>query len=139
MNKTLKHISLIVIALIAINVISSKIYKRFDLTTDKRYTLNNSALEIIKKADKPVVIDVFLEGEDFPSEFRRLKNETKQLLEEFSAFNDNISFKFINPIEDENTRDQNIKQLNARGLTPMQLNVKENGKSSQAVILHLIA
>lgn len=134
MNKTLKHISLIVIALIAINVISSKIYKRFDLTTDKRYTLNNSALEIIKKADKPVVIDVFLEGEDFPSEFRRLKNETKQLLEEFSAFNDNISFKFINPIEDENTRDQNIKQLNARGLTPMQLNVKENGKSSQAVI-----
>ena len=31
-------------------------------------------------------------------------------------------------------QDQNIKQLNARGLTPMQLNVKENGKSSQAVI-----
>ncbi|MBB3124873.1 ABC-2 type transport system permease protein [Mesoflavibacter sabulilitoris] len=134
MNKSLKHIILVIVAIIAVNFISTKVYKRFDLTTDQRYTLNEATLDIIKKAETPIVIDVFLEGEDFPSEFRRLQSETKQLLEEFRAYNDNISFKFINPTEDEDTRDQAIKQLNARGLTPMQLNVQENGKQSQEVI-----
>lgn len=134
LNKTIKHIGLLIVGLVLINLLANQVYKRFDLTSDQRYTLNQSALDIINKADSPVVIDVFLEGEDFPSEFRKLKTETRQLLEEFSAYNSNISFKFINPIEDDGTRDQNIQQLNARGLTPMQLTVQENGKSSQAVI-----
>ena len=134
LNKSLKHIIIVIVAIIAVNFISTKVYKRFDLTTDQRYTLNEATLDIIKKAETPIVIDVFLEGEDFPSEFRRLQSETKQLLEEFRAYNDNISFKFINPTEDEDTRDQAIKQLNKRGLTPMQLNVQENGKQSQEVI-----
>ncbi|WP_396601482.1 gliding motility-associated ABC transporter substrate-binding protein GldG [Algibacter sp. R77976] len=134
MNKTIKHILVLVIALVAINFISSKVYKRFDLTADSRYTLSESAIQIINEVDSPIVVDVFLEGEDFPSEFRRLQNETKQLLEEFAATNSNIIFNFINPLEDESTRERNIQQLTQRGLTPMQLSVQESGKSSQAVI-----
>lgn len=134
LNKLIKNIALIVVGLILLNVLSQTVYKRFDLTTDQRYTLNPSALAILDKADAPIVIDVFLEGEAFPSEFRKLQLETRQLLEEFKAYNNNISFSFINPIENDATRDQTIQQLNDRGLTPMQLNVKENGKSSQAVI-----
>ncbi len=134
MNKNLKHILILVIALIAINFISSNFYKRFDLTSDKRYTLSESAIHVIKDLESPIVIDVFLEGNDFPSEFRRLQKETKQLLEEFSAENNNIIFNFINPLENESTRARNIQQLTQRGLTPMQLSVQESGKSSQAVI-----
>jgi ABC-2 type transport system permease protein len=134
LNKNIKHIFLLIIALIAINVVSSKLFKRFDLTTDKRYTLSASATEIIKDLNSPMVIDVFLDGEDFPSEFRRLQKETKQLLEEFATVNHNIVFNFINPLEDKTTRERNIKQLTQRGLTPMQLTVQENGKSTQAVI-----
>ena len=134
LNKSIKNIVLVVIGLIVINVIANTFYKRFDLTTDQRYTLNPSVLTILDKVESPVIVDVFLEGDDFPSEFRKLQSETKQLLEELVAYNNNISFNFINPIEDEATRDQNIQQLNARGLTPMQLNVQENGKTSQAVI-----
>ncbi|XMO85698.1 gliding motility-associated ABC transporter substrate-binding protein GldG [Algibacter sp. AS12] len=134
MNNNLKHILILCIALIAVNVISNMFYKRFDLTTDKHYTLSTSAIDIIKDVNSPIVIDVFLEGEDFPSEFRRLQNETKQLLEEFTATNKNIVFNFINPLEDESTRERNMQQLTQRGLTPMQLSVQESGKSSQAVI-----
>ncbi|AUS06413.1 gliding motility-associated ABC transporter substrate-binding protein GldG [Pseudotamlana carrageenivorans] len=134
MNNTIKNIALLVIALIGINLISSFVFERFDLTADKRYTLSSSAIEIIKDVDAPLIIDVFLEGDDFPSEFRRLKNETQQLLEEFSAENKNIIFNFINPVEDEATRERNIQQLTQRGLTPMQLSVTESGKSSKAII-----
>ncbi|ULC60764.1 gliding motility-associated ABC transporter substrate-binding protein GldG [Flaviramulus sp. BrNp1-15] len=134
MNKNLKHIVLLVIVLIAINFISSKVYKRFDLTSDKRYTLSESAINVVKDIESPIVVDIFLEGDDFPSEFRRLQKETKQLLEEFSAKNKNIIFNFINPLEDDTTRERNIQQLTQRGLTPMQLSIQENGKSSQAII-----
>ena len=134
MNKNIKHILILIIALVAINFISNKVYKRFDLTADKRYTLSESAIQIIAAIESPIVVDVFLEGEDFPSEFRRLQNETKQLLEEFAATNNNIIFNFVNPLEDESTRERNIQQLTQRGLTPMQLSVQESGKSSQAVI-----
>ncbi len=134
MKKYLKHITLLLIAVVAINLLSSKLYKRFDLTADKRYTLSNSAIDIIKNVESPIVVDVFLEDDDFPSEFRRLQNETRQLLEEFQAENSNIVFSFINPLENETTRERNIQQLTQRGLTPMQLSVQESGKSSQAVI-----
>ena len=121
-------------SVIILGVLSIQIYKRFDLTEDQRYTLSDSALEIIDQADSPITIDVFLEGENFPTEFKRLQSETKQLLEEFSAQNDNIQFQFLNPTEDETKSEENIKQLIKRGLQPMQLSVQENGKTSQAVI-----
>ncbi|MCX7548616.1 gliding motility-associated ABC transporter substrate-binding protein GldG [Xanthomarina sp. F1114] len=122
------------IGLFALNTVSNNYYGRYDLTSDKRYTISESALGIIDEVQSPIIIDVFLEGEDFPSEFRRLKTETKQILEEFSAHNKNIVFHFINPIADEKNREANIQKLNERGLTPMQLTVEEKGKSSQAVI-----
>ncbi|WP_248723212.1 gliding motility-associated ABC transporter substrate-binding protein GldG [Seonamhaeicola sp. ML3] len=134
MKKKIKHIALVLISAIAINILGNKVYSRFDLTEDKRYTLSESAVNIIKDVDSPIVIDVFLEGNDFPAEFRRLQTETKQLIEEFSNINDNIVFSFIDPIENEATRDRNIDQLNARGLTPMELSVTESGKSSKAVV-----
>ncbi|MBP0905803.1 gliding motility-associated ABC transporter substrate-binding protein GldG [Mariniflexile gromovii] len=134
MKKHLKYIVLSLITLLAINYLSSFVFKRFDLTEDKRYTLSDATINIVKNAESPIVIDVFLSGDDFPSEFRRLQNETKQILEEFSSENKNIVFNFINPLQDDATRERNIQQLTERGLTPMQLSVQENGKASQAII-----
>lgn len=127
---------LLPVGLLLFNIFSAKsgLYQRYDLTQDKRYTISDAALQIIDKVESPILVDVFLEGEDFPTEFRRLKNETKQLLEEFEAQNANIKFHFINPIADEATRERSMQQLNDRGLIPMQLTVQESGKSSQAVI-----
>lgn len=122
------------IGLLLLNILSASAHKRFDLTEDNRYTLSKASKQIINAVESPILVDVFLNGDDFPSEFKRLQRETKQLLEEFSAENNNINFNFINPLEDEATRERNIQQLTQRGLTPMQLSVQESGKSSQAII-----
>jgi ABC-2 type transport system permease protein len=132
--KAIKPVLLIGLGLIVINIFTQGFYKRFDLTKDKRYTLSQATLDIVNSADEPIFIDVFLEG-DFPSEFRRLQDETRQLLEEFSDENSNIRFGFINPLEDETVRDQNLQLLVERGLTPMRLSVQENGKSSEEIII----
>ena len=133
-NKSnLIKIVVLLVVLIALNAIGTKVYKRFDLTQDQRYTLSKSALNIVKDVKSPLIVDVFLEG-DFPSEFRRLRNETQQLLEEFALDNDQIKFNFINPLEDEKSRDNNIDQLIERGLEPLQLSVNNSGKTSQELI-----
>ncbi|TXE06573.1 gliding motility-associated ABC transporter substrate-binding protein GldG [Gelidibacter salicanalis] len=121
------------VALLALNWLGTKVYQRFDLTQNKRYTLSQSALATVDGVKSPIIVDVFLEG-NFPSEFRRLRNETKQLLAEFALNNDQIIVNFINPLEDEQSRDANIEQLVQRGLAPLQLSVNSNGKTSQELI-----
>ena len=133
-KKELILTGVIIFGLFTLNILSANVYTRLDLTEDNRYTLSEATISILKTVDTPIIIDVFLEGEDFPSEFRRLKSETKQLLEEFASKNHNMKFSFINPIEDEENRDLHIQQLSQRGLKPMQLSVQNNGKTSQEVI-----
>ena len=97
LNTSTKIILLIVI-LIIVNAIAGSIFTRFDLTQDKRYTLSEASKNTLKDVASPIIIDVFLKG-DFPSDYKRLATETEQLLEEFSAYNSNVKFKFIDPIE----------------------------------------
>ncbi|MDE1207959.1 gliding motility-associated ABC transporter substrate-binding protein GldG [Tenacibaculum larymnensis] len=126
MNKKLQHIALALIGLLVINYIANSVYKRFDLTQDKRYTLSEVSESLIDKIDAPLTIHVFLEG-DFPAEFKRLQIETRQFLEELQAKNSNIRFRFINP---DNIRERLVK----RGMMPSQLTVEEDGKLSEAII-----
>ncbi|MPT34431.1 MAG: gliding motility-associated ABC transporter substrate-binding protein GldG, partial [Flavobacterium sp.] len=109
-KKHLKQFGITLLALVAVNVIGSYFFKRFDLTQDKRYTLSETSLEILKSIDSPLYIDVFLDGQ-FPGEFKRLQAETKQLLEEYKAYNSNIIFQFVNPLEKEEEREATMKML----------------------------
>ena len=131
--EALNQLGIILIVLIVLNVLSHFFFKRFDLTQDKRYTLSETTLNIIKNVDSPLYIDVYLDG-NFPPEFKRLQNETKQLLEEFSAYNSNIVFQFKNPIEKEVMRVEVMKEFYARGMQPLSITVEDKGKQSQEVV-----
>lgn len=132
-SKALKQLGIVFLAIIVINLISNFFFKRFDLTQDKRYTLSETTLNIIKDVDSPLYIEVYLEG-NFPPEFKRLQNETKQLLEEFTAYNSNIIFNFKNPIEKEETRVEKMKEFYAKGMQPLSITVEDKGKQSQEVV-----
>lgn len=132
-SKALKQLGIVFLAIIVINLISNFFFKRFDLTQDKRYTLSETTLNIIKDVDSPLYIEVYLEG-NFPPEFKRLQNETKQLLEEFAAYNSNIIFNFKNPIEKEETRVEKMKEFYAKGMQPLSITVEDKGKQSQEVV-----
>jgi len=126
MSKNIKKSIVLLISFIALNVLNQYFYKRFDLTSDKRYTLSETTKNIISKVDKSLFISIYLEG-DFPSEFKRLQVETRQYLEELAAKNPNIKINFKNP---DNQREALIK----RGMMPSQLTVEEDGKLSEAII-----
>jgi len=132
-SQALKQLGIVFLAIIVINLISNFFFKRFDLTHDKRYTLSETTLNIIKDVEGPLYIEVYLEG-NFPPEFKRLQNETKQLLEEFTAYNSNIIFNFKNPIEKEETRVEKMKEFYAKGMQPLSITVEDKGKQSQEVV-----
>ena len=84
---------------ILFNFVGSFLFKRFDLTSEKRYTLSESTKKLIKSLDDVLYLKVYLQG-DFNPSFTRLKNETKELLDEYVSYSDgNIAYEFINPLD----------------------------------------
>ena len=47
-KNNIKQLTIIIIVLIVVNTLSSKFFKRFDLTSDKRYTLSETTLNTLK-------------------------------------------------------------------------------------------
>ncbi|MFC4097865.1 gliding motility-associated ABC transporter substrate-binding protein GldG [Euzebyella saccharophila] len=119
--------------LFVLNFISQFVYTRFDLTEDGRFTLSNEAVDIISSFEKPVIVDVLLDGE-LPPEFAKLRTETKQILEEFASGNNQIKFNFIDPLEDSGSAEQTMAELQGLGLTPAQITVEDNGSMSQDIV-----
>src|SRR5690554_3581638 len=132
-TKNLKAFLGLILGLIALNVAGNYFFKRFDLTEDKRFTLSETTKEILKQVNEPLFIDVFLEG-NFPAEFRKLQTETKQLLEEFQAYNSNVSFPFIDPMSVENQQQKLADQLFYSGMKPVNITVNDRGKQSQEMV-----
>lgn len=132
-KNNLKSVFIIVAIVLVLNALGSSFFHRFDLTKDKRYTLSPTSLNIIKQVQNPLYIKVFMQG-DLPAEFKRLQQETKQLLEEFQAYNNNIVFEFVDPLENEDASMDNIKELYRKGLTPINITVDDKGKQSQAMV-----
>lgn len=131
-NKNLRSVVFISLVLILINIAGNFYFHRFDLTADHRYTLSPTTLKIIKDVKEPLIIDVFLKGE-FPGEMKKLQTETQQILEEFKAYNSNVVFQFVNPLEDEDKKEATIQAFLERGLTPINVTLNDKGKQTQEV------
>ena len=121
---------------ILLNIIGNFIFHRFDLTAEKRYSLSNATKKLLTDLDDVVYFKVYLEGE-FPAGFKRLRSETKEMLDEFRAYaGDNIQYTFINPSQNEDIRKNTevYEQLYKDGLLPTSLQVKtENGEQNQLI------
>jgi ABC-2 type transport system permease protein len=121
---------------ILINFVGSFVFKRFDLTSEKRYTLSESSRKLLKSLDDVVYIKVYLQG-DFNPNFTRLKNETKELLDEFRAYsNGNLEYELINPLDNQNKEetDKIEKQLFDKGIMPEQIVDRSSQKVSETFI-----
>ena len=132
-KSNLKNLLLTIAILLLVNGIGNQFFHRFDLTKDKRYTLSATSLNIIKQVQNPLSIKIYMQG-DLPAEFKRLQQETRQLLEEFQAYNKNIVFEFVDPLENKDESMDNIKELYRKGLTPINITVDDKGKQSQAMV-----
>ena len=124
---------IVILSCLVLNIIASIWFFRIDYTPDKRYSLSDSTKVLATSITSPLVIDIFLDGELNP-DFDKLKNETIAIIEEYENLNGLISFQIIDPLASEELRESNIQQLVKRGLNPLELSTKKDGKLSQQLI-----
>ncbi|MCR4659880.1 MAG: gliding motility-associated ABC transporter substrate-binding protein GldG [Bacteroidales bacterium] len=126
-----------VVAIVAsANVIGHYLFARLDLTAEKRYTLSKATKSMLRNVDEPVLFRVYLEG-DFPADFKRLQSETKEMLNQFRAYNENIQYEFVNPNNFNNKEEQQIfyQKLANKGIQPTQIQVGSGSSVTTQILI----
>lgn len=116
--------------------LSTFVFKRFDLTEEKRHTLTPTTIDLVKSLDDVVYIKVFLEG-DFPADYQRLNQAIKEKLDEMRAYaGDKIQYEFINPSEapDKKSRDDMARELVTKGLQYTVLQIRNKDGISEKIV-----
>lgn len=118
------------------NVISHYIFTRFDLTSEKRYTLSDSTKEMLKSIDDEALFRVYLDGEDLPAEYRRFRNDIKNMLDQFRAYSRNIEYEFVDPNTFKTDEEKMLfyQTLVKKGLTPIPVTSESDGVQKQQVV-----
>ena len=95
---------------------------RWDMTDDKRYSLNDATKQLVSSLDAPLEVTVYLDG-DLNSGFKHLKRATEQLVTDLDSYGD-VTLK---PRGDED--------LSQKGLTPTVVHERtKDGKTAQTAV-----
>lgn len=125
--KDLGNLGIAIVAILLLYYIGTFFFARFDLTSEKRYTLTPATEELLESVNDVVFIRIYLDG-DLPAGFRRLKDRTREMLDEFRInSNENVEYQFISPITDDAKSDAELqKQLVKQGIEPTNIQIKED-------------
>ncbi len=126
----------LLVALVFVNIISNYLFTRFDLTAEKRYTLSKSTKDMLGEIDEPVLFRIYLEGDDLPAEYRRFRNDIKNMLDQFRAYSRFIEYEFVNPndFKTDEEKKQFYQTIVKKGLTPIPVTTEEGGVQKQQVV-----
>lgn len=127
----------IFLAIAGLAFLSVFFFFRIDLTSEKRYSISQPTKTLLKKANAPLKVSIYLEGDLNPG-FTRLKNSAKNLLDEMSVYAaEGIDMEFINPstAATQAEREQKYLELEAEGMTPTAIYERDKeGKSIQKIV-----
>ncbi|ANQ48281.1 gliding motility-associated ABC transporter substrate-binding protein GldG [Flammeovirga sp. MY04] len=129
--------SSIALLLILLNIHSDKLFFRWDLTEEKRFSINPATERLLSNLEGKVAIDVYLDG-PLNAEFEHLKMAIQETLEEFKVqANGQLDFRFIDPNDfaDVRQKQQFQKSLIEKGIPQTTLyDVGANGEQTQRLI-----
>jgi ABC-2 type transport system permease protein len=118
---------------VMVNIAAQYAYTRFDLTLDKRFTLNPKTTAVLGNVNQPINITVFLNG-NLPSAFKRLQKATSDLLNDYKA-NASVKIKivFTDPVDGLSPQEQDtvLNHLYQIGIEPTSLNLKNDAGFTQ--------
>jgi ABC-2 type transport system permease protein len=135
--QSLTELGLVLGLLILLNLILTNYFFRIDLTSEKRYSLSESSKNLAAKVDDVMFVKVYLEG-DFPAGFKRLRQSTKEMLDEFAAYtNGKLQYEFVDPFENADAKKANdiLQELGEKGLQPTNVQIKNDDESTQKLIV----
>ena len=124
------------VLLVVVNQLAALYFFRIDLTEEQRFSIKPQTKELLKNLDDEVFIEVLLDGDLNPG-FTRVKNYTREMLEEFRVYSGNkVRYSFTNPEAaiSQNARDEYIRSLAQKGINPINVVDNRNGQRSQKLV-----
>ncbi len=101
---------LLLAGLVGLNILSSSLRLRWDLTAEQRYSLSPQTKTLLKNIDSTITVDVFLKG-DFRASFRKLRNTTNDLLHEMKDYSGSrlhINYKSVDELFDDECEELHV-------------------------------
>ena len=136
MRRNKSNIIIVILLLIVISI-SYFINFRFDLTSDKRFSISQQTKDFLVKVDDEINITVYLEGDLNPG-FLRLNKAISEILNEMSVYSKHaINIKFENPSKanTEIERQKKYAELQLSGIEPTMIYERDKeGKSIQKIV-----
>lgn len=129
----------LLIAIILLNILASQVNARYDMTSEKRFTLTKPVKNMLGRLHEQVNIDILLEG-NLKSGLRKLRNSAEDLLQEFNEYaNGNIHYRLIDPVAggDDTSRALILDSLAKMGIQPMTqiAQSKKGEEQSQRIVI----
>lgn len=129
-----------VVVIILINIISSYMYQRVDMTADKRYSLAQGTVDFLENEENfnsRLNIKIYLSGK-LPAELNHFKDAIEDKLNEFKEYaGKKIEYQFIDPRDGTEQEQQELFQTlfaNGQGILPMDLVYMKDGTQSQMLL-----
>lgn len=124
---TLIRLAIIIGIIVAVNVISNRVFTRFDLTKNKSYTLSPVSKEIVGNLADKIVIKAFF-SDNLPAPYNTLRRQVQDMLSDYRSYSKgNLNYEFYNPIADDENGDLQ-KEAQKYGIQPVQVQVIDNDK-----------
>lgn len=118
MQKRLTNILTVLAAIIAINILASFVFFRWDLTQEKRFTVAEGTKNVLGSLEDQVFVTVYLSG-DLPAGFERLEAATRETLDDFKAYaGTKMSVRYVDIAAETNPekRSERYAELEKKGM-----------------------
>lgn len=133
-------LTILIGAIVLVNIIATFVYVRYDATADKRFSLADNTVTYLKN-DKNfsnrLMIKIYLEG-NLPAEVKRFRNAIEDKLKEFKQYTGKrLEYRFIDPMagtkEDQNMLFQELF-AKGKGILPMGVSFMKDGTQSNMLL-----
>lgn len=137
-SQSLLKLLIIAAIVVVLNVLAGLQFRRFDLTSEGRYSVTNPTKELLRQLDDVVYLDVFLAG-DMPADYRRMQLAIGDLLTEFAAYSPApIEWTFRDIFGESETKQQAeayLKTLTEKGIMPRPIAERQLDEVSQQILV----
>jgi ABC-2 type transport system permease protein len=136
-RQSLFYIGMIILILFLLNFVGSRLYTRFDLTKEKRYSVSEPSKKLLKNLDDIVSVQIYLD-KDVNAGMLRLRKSVEDLMNEYKAYGgSNFEFEFISLL-DGKTEDEKVKiiqEYSKKGIFTTNLSYKDGDVTQQKYIM----
>ncbi|MBQ5551280.1 MAG: Gldg family protein, partial [Bacteroidales bacterium] len=136
-RRSLKFLVITIAVIVAVNFISNFAFTRIDLTSDRHFSLTDFTRDYLSNLQGSVMVRVYLDGDELPVSFGRMRDEIRSKLEEFKIYGgSNFAYTFINPTQSDNkdARYGIYKQLFDLGLRPVEIDNHTEEQTTKTMI-----